>query len=91
MDALKRQQINEILTCDRNMNLRVLALQRKQVALMGPEGGETGVVLNQEVIRLTRVLLASSLCWTNGELIFLLSFNGTTLQAIGCIGMQCAI
>jgi len=33
MDALRRQQINEILNYDRNMNLRVLALQRKQVAL----------------------------------------------------------
>ena len=50
MDALRRQQISEILNYDRNMNLRVLALQRKQVAMMGPESGETGVVLNQEVI-----------------------------------------
>ena len=50
MDALRRQQINEILNYDRDMNLRVLALQRKQVALWGPEGGEIGEALNQEVI-----------------------------------------
>jgi hypothetical protein len=29
MDALRRQQINEILNYDTDMNLRVLALQRK--------------------------------------------------------------
>ena len=50
MDALRRQQTNEILDYDRNVNLRVLAMQRKQVALMGTEGDETGVLLNQEVI-----------------------------------------
>ena len=42
MDAIRRQQLDEILDYDRNMNLKVLALQRKQVALMGPEGGEIG-------------------------------------------------
>ena len=50
MDTLRRQQINEILTYDRNMNLRALALKRKQVARMGPEDGETGVVSNQDAI-----------------------------------------
>ena len=50
MDALRRQQINEILKYAREMNLRALALQRKQVALWGPEGGETGELQNQEVI-----------------------------------------
>ena len=35
------------------MNLRALALERKQVALRGPEGGETGELLNQEVIDTT--------------------------------------
>jgi len=50
MDAIRRQQIDEILNYDRNMNLQVLALQRKQVALMGPEGGETGELQKQDVI-----------------------------------------
>ena len=50
MDALRRQQINEILNYDRDMNLRALALERKQVALWGPEGDETGGVLNQDAI-----------------------------------------
>ena len=50
MDALRRQQINETLNYDRNMNLRALALETKQVALMGPEGGETDESLTQEVI-----------------------------------------
>ena len=50
MDALRRQQMNEILNYDKDMNLLVLALQREQVALWGPEGGETGELLNQEVI-----------------------------------------
>ena len=45
MDNIRRQQINEIH--DRDMNLRVLALQRKQVALWGPEDGETGELLNR--------------------------------------------
>ena len=53
MDALRRQQIKEILNYDRDMNLRMLALQRKQVALWGPEDGETGEVLNQEVVDTT--------------------------------------
>ena len=53
MDALRRQQINGILNCDTDTNLRALALQRKQVALCGPEGGETGELLNQEVIDAT--------------------------------------
>ena len=50
MDSLRRQQINEILNYDRDMNLRVLALERKQVALMGPEGDGTGIVLNRDAI-----------------------------------------
>ena len=50
MDALRRQQLNEIRNYDTDMNLRVLVLQRKQVALWGPEGGETSELLNQEVI-----------------------------------------
>ena len=50
MDALRRQQINEILNYDRDMNLRVLAFERKQVALMGPEGDEKGVIMNQDAI-----------------------------------------
>ena len=32
MDAIRRQQISEVLNYDRNMNLRVLAMDRKQVA-----------------------------------------------------------
>ena len=47
MDA---QQISEILNYDRNINLRVLALQRKQVANWGADGGETGELLNHDVI-----------------------------------------
>ena len=50
MDALRRQQINDILNYDRDMNLRVLALERKQVALMGPEGDDTGVIMDQDAI-----------------------------------------
>ena len=50
MDALRRQRVDEILNYDRNMNLRVLALQRKQVALWGPEGGGMGELLIQEVL-----------------------------------------
>ena len=50
MGAVRRQRIDEILNYDRNMNLRALTLQRKQVALWGPEGGGTGDLLNQEVI-----------------------------------------
>ena len=50
MDALRRQQINNILNYDRNMNLRALALERKQGALMGPDGGKTGAIINQDVI-----------------------------------------
>jgi hypothetical protein len=50
MDALRRQQINEILNYDRDMNLRALASHRKQVALMGPQDGEMSELLNQEVI-----------------------------------------
>ena len=50
MDNIRRQQINEILNYDRDMNLRVLALQRKQVALWGHEESETGELLNQKVI-----------------------------------------
>ena len=60
MDVLRRQQIHEILNHDRDMNLRVLAMQRKQVALMGPEGDETGVVLNQEVIDMANDAVNSS-------------------------------
>ena len=32
MDAIRRQQISEVLNYDRNMNLRVLGMERKQVA-----------------------------------------------------------
>ena len=84
MDALRKRQIHEILNYDKDLNLRVLALERKQVALMGPEGDETGVTMNQDVIDMA----SDALRWTNGELIFLLSLDGTTVEAIGCIGMQ---
>ena len=59
MDALRKQQINEILNCDRNIRLRVLALQRKQVANWGTEGGETGDLLNQDVIDASNSLVNS--------------------------------
>ena len=59
MDALRRQLIIEILNYDRDMNLRALALQRKQVALCGPEGGETGELQNREVIDTANDLVKS--------------------------------
>ena len=59
MDALRRPQISEILNYDRNMNLRVLALEMKQVAVWEPEGGETGELLNQEVIDTANDLVRS--------------------------------
>ena len=59
MDALRKQQINEILNYDRNMNLQVLALERKQVANWGAEGGETGELLNQDVIDASNSLVNS--------------------------------
>ena len=37
MDAIRRQQICDVLNYDRNMNLRVLDLERKQVATMQDE------------------------------------------------------
>ena len=37
MDAIRRQQISEVLNYDRNMNLRVLDLEKKQVATMQDE------------------------------------------------------
>ena len=62
MDALRRQQISEILSYDRNMNLRAPALERKQVALMGPEGDETGVVLSQNAIDMANESVNNFIC-----------------------------
>ena len=59
MDALRKQQINEILNYDRNINLQVLALQRKQAANWGADGGETGELLNQDVIDASNSLVDS--------------------------------
>jgi hypothetical protein len=59
MDALSKQQTHEILNYDRNINLRALALQRKQVANLGTDGGETGELLNQDVIDASNSLVNS--------------------------------
>jgi len=49
IDDIRRRQIDEVLNYDRDMNLRVLALQRKQVAKMEPED-EAQVSMQQETI-----------------------------------------
>ena len=59
MDTMRTQQINEILNYDRNINLRALALQRKQVANWGTDGGETGELVNQDVIDASNSLVNS--------------------------------
>ena len=59
MDALRKQQINEILNYERNINLQALALQMKQVANWGTDGGETGELLDQDVIDASNSLVNS--------------------------------
>ena len=38
MDSIRRQQIAEVLNYDRNMNLRVISLEKKSVEKMGETG-----------------------------------------------------
>ena len=46
IDAIRRKQTDGVLNYGRDMNLKVLNLERKQVAYWGPEG-DTGESKNQ--------------------------------------------
>ena len=57
MDAIRRQQISEVLNYDRNMNLRVLAMDRKQVATNMQDERMPYVQQDQEGIDNTNTLI----------------------------------
>ena len=59
MEAPRIHRINKILNCDRNANLQVLALQRKQVALWEPESGGTGELQTQQILDMVKDLVNS--------------------------------
>ena len=45
IDSIRRRQIDEVLNCDKNMNLQVLSLERKNVPRME---GVTDLALTQK-------------------------------------------
>ena len=50
IDSLRRQQIDEVLQYDRNMNLQVLSLEKRGMSKMN-ESADITTTQNQEVIR----------------------------------------
>ena len=56
IDSIRRQQINEVLNYDQNMNLQVLNLQKRGVSNM--EGAvDLNVLQSQEVIQRANLLI----------------------------------
>ena len=74
------------------MNLRVLALQKKQVALMGPEGDATGEFTTQEVIDAANDSVKSFFGLLDKRRADVNTITrGTIMEAIRSIGRQWAV
>ena len=58
IDSIRRQQIDEVLQYDRNMNLQAINLEKSSVAKMG-ESTDLSATQNQEVIQGANALLNS--------------------------------